>query len=77
MDSQDKALGAVAPTPIRAHKAEEILRGKKISQELIEKAAQAASDESSPITDVRGSAEYRREMLKVMTRNAIKRVMGL
>ena len=39
--------------------------------------AQATSDESRPITDVRGSAEYRREMLKVMTRNAIKKVMGL
>ena len=69
-------LGAVAPTPIRARKAEEILRGKKLSQELIDKAAQAASDESSPITDVRGSAEYRREMLKVITGHAIKRVIG-
>ncbi len=71
------ALGAVAPTPIRARKAEEILTGKKINEELIEKAAQAASDESRPITDVRGSAEYRKEMLKVITRHAIERVMEL
>ena len=70
-------LGAVAPTPIRAHKAEETLKGKRLSEELIEKAAQAASDEARPITDVRGSTEYRKEMLKVMTRHAIKRVIEL
>jgi len=65
-------LGAVAPTPIRAKKAEEILRGKKIGDALIEKAAQAASDESSPITDVRASADYRKEMVKVFTRYALR-----
>jgi carbon-monoxide dehydrogenase medium subunit len=65
-------LGAVAPTPIRAKKAEEILKGKKIDGPLIEKAAQAASDESSPITDVRASADYRKEMVKVFTRYALR-----
>lgn len=65
-------LGAVAPTPIRVKKAEEILNGKKIDGSLIEKAAQAASDESSPITDVRASADYRKEMVKVFTRYALK-----
>ena len=65
-------LGAVAPTPIRAKKAEEILRGEEINDALIEKAAQAASDESSPITDVRASADYRKEMVKVFTRYALR-----
>jgi carbon-monoxide dehydrogenase medium subunit len=65
-------LGAVAPTPIRAKKAEEILRGEEIDDTLIEKAAQAASDESSPITDVRASADYRKEMVKVFTRYALR-----
>jgi carbon-monoxide dehydrogenase medium subunit len=65
-------LGAVAPTPIRAKKAEEMLRGEEIKDTLIEKAAQAASDESRPITDVRASADYRKEMVKVFTRYALR-----
>jgi carbon-monoxide dehydrogenase medium subunit len=65
-------LGAVAPTPIRAKKAEEMLRGEVINDTLIEKAAQAASDESRPITDVRASADYRKEMVKVFTRYALR-----
>lgn len=71
------ALGAVAPTPIRARRAEGVLKGKKIDKELIEKAALTASDESSPIDDIRGSAEYRREMLKIFTRDAIRQAVEL
>ena len=66
------ALGAVAPTPIRAPKTEKLLIGKKIDDNLIKKAARTASDESSPINDIRGSAEYRREMIKIIARDAIK-----
>ena len=65
------ALGAVAPTPIRAKKAEEILRGKKLDQRLLEKSGQTASGEASPIDDIRGSADYRRELVAVLTRRAI------
>jgi len=65
-------LGAVAPTPIRAKKAEAILREEEIADTLIEKAAQAASDESSPITDVRASADYRKEMVRVYTKYALR-----
>ena len=71
------ALGAVAPTPIRARGAEAVLKGKKIEQGLIEEAARIASDESSPIDDIRGSAEYRREMLKVFARDAIRQAAEL
>jgi carbon-monoxide dehydrogenase medium subunit len=70
-------LGSVAPTAMRAYKAEAALKGKKLDQKLIEKAAQIASDESSPIDDIRGSAQYRREMLKVFARDAIKQAAEL
>jgi carbon-monoxide dehydrogenase medium subunit len=66
-------LGAVAPTPIRAKKAEEILRGAEMDDALIEKAAQAASEESSSISDVRASADYRKDMVKVFTGYALRK----
>lgn len=69
-------LGAVAPTPMRARKAEKMLKGKKINDALIEKAAQMASSESRPITDVRASAEYRRQMVGVLTRAALKEALA-
>jgi len=65
-------LGAVAPTPMRAVKAEEVLKGKKITEALIEKAAISASAEVLPIDDVRASAEYRRELIVHLTKNALK-----
>lgn len=65
------ALGAVSPTPVRATKAENALRGQKLNNEIIEKAAQIASEESQPIDDQRASAEYRRDMVKVLTIRAI------
>lgn len=69
-------LGAVAPTPMRAHQAEEIIKGNKIDDALIDKCAQVASDESRPITDVRASDWYRKEMVKVFTRRAIKEAIA-
>lgn len=69
-------LGAVGPTPMRARQAEEIIRGKKIDDALIDKCAQVASDESRPITDVRASSWYRKEMVKVFTRQAIKEAIA-
>ena len=65
------ALGAVAPTPIRAKKAEEILKGNALSDGLLEKAGQAAFDAASPIDDVRSSADYRRKLVAVLTRRAV------
>lgn len=65
------ALGAVAPTPIRAKKAEGVITGKKIENGLIEEAAQIASEEARPITDVRGSAPYRTDIVRVLTKRAI------
>ena len=65
------ALGSVAPVPLRAKKAEEVLRGKKPTLELIEQCAKVAMNESKPISDVRASAEYRKEMVYVLTRRVI------
>ena len=70
------ALGAVAPTPMRARSSESVLEEKKLDHALIENAGRAASDECRPITDVRASADYRREMVKVLTQWAIERVFG-
>jgi carbon-monoxide dehydrogenase medium subunit len=68
-------LGAVAPTPIRARKAEDLLRGRKWNGELLKRAAQAAAEEARPIGNVRASAEYRREMVAVLTRRALQRAL--
>lgn len=65
-------LGAVAPTPMRARQAENVLRGKKISQELIDDAGKVAAAESKPISDIRGSIEYRRNLVDVLTRRSLK-----
>lgn len=68
-------LAAVAPTPLRAARAEAVLRGQPLTSELIAAAAQVASDESRPIGDVRGSADYRRDMVRVLTRRAIEQAI--
>ena len=65
-------LGAVAPTPMRARQAENVLRGKKISRELIDEAGRIAAAESKPINDIRGSIEYRRNLVNVLTRRSLK-----
>ncbi len=70
-------LGAVAPTPIRALEAEMILRGSHRELETIEAAAEAAMNQSRPISDVRSSAAYRREMVRVLASRAIKRAFDL
>jgi CO/xanthine dehydrogenase FAD-binding subunit len=70
------ALGGVAPTPVRVWKAEEVIKGRKPIETLIAKAAGIASDEIKPITDIRSTAEYRREVCKVLIKQAINRSLG-
>jgi carbon-monoxide dehydrogenase medium subunit len=70
------ALGAVAPTPIRAFKTEELLKGKTIDESLLEKAGKSALTEVSPISDVRSSQEYREEIIKVLVRQAVLQAKG-
>ncbi len=64
-------LGAVAPTPLRARRAEQLLLGQLPEEKVIEEAARAAADDSKPISDQRATARYRIEMVKVWTRYAI------
>ena len=66
------ALGAVGPVPMRATKAEGCLKGQKLDEELISRAAILASEEAQPVTDIRASAEYRREMVRVITQRALR-----
>ena len=69
------ALGSVAPTLIRAKKAEETLRGKKLDQRVIETAARVAAEEVRPITDIRSTAEYRKEVTTVLVRRALEKAV--
>ena len=65
-------LGAVAPTPIRARAAEAVLHGVAIDEAVIQAAALAAMNEARPISDVRSSADYRRQMVKIQTARALR-----
>ena len=63
-------LGCVGPTPVRARKAEALLIGKILNAELIGEAGALASQECSPIGDLRGSEEYKRAIVKTLVRRA-------
>ena len=65
-------LGAVAPTPMRAPKTEALLRGKPLTVALLKEAAAMAASESSPISDQRSSAEYRRWIVEALTRKGLE-----
>ncbi len=64
-------LGAVAPVPMMAVKAQDVLKGNKITDELLQTAGLEASKEATPITDMRATAEYRTLMVAVLTGRAI------
>lgn len=65
-------MGSVAPRPLISVEVPSILAGSEFSSELVEKAAEAASGEARPISDIRGSAKYRREMVKVLARRLLQ-----
>ena len=69
-------LAAVAPTPIRATEAENLLRGNTLTPELLEQAGEAAATGCSPISDLRCSAEHRREMVKVLTKRTVQHAVA-
>jgi len=66
------AIGAVAPTPLRIHAAEDLIENRGVlSEDVIESAAEIAMQAARPIDDVRGQAWYRRDMIAVDTRRAL------
>lgn len=65
------AMGSVGPTTLEARQAEALITGQVLTPELIEQAALKAGEEAKPISDVRGSAKYRREMVPVLVRRAL------
>lgn len=68
-------LTNVNPTPMRAARSEEVLVGNKITDELIEQAAQMAYEDCNPSPDLRGDEAYKRAMVKVLTKRMIRRAM--
>jgi len=64
-------LGAVAPTPVLALKASAILYGQTPSESLFDKAASLACEAGKPISDIRGSAWYRKELIPILTRRSL------
>jgi len=68
-------LTNVGLTPVKARRAEEALRGKKIDGESIKRVAQLAAQESEPTADLRGSGEYKRDLVRVLAIRALDRAL--
>ncbi len=71
INSARVSLASVAPTPLFVREAGEALTGKPVTDENIERAAQLARDAAKPITDMRGTIEYRKHLCAVLTRRAL------
>lgn len=67
------AFSSIAETPIRVEEVEELIRGKEPTPELMERACEACKGHVRPITDIRGTAEYRRDMCAVLLKRAMDR----
>ena len=74
VSSASITLGAVAPTIIHAPEAEKYLAGKKLTDDVIAEAARLTMDASKPIDDIRGSAAYRREMVRVCAMRGLRSI---
>jgi CO/xanthine dehydrogenase FAD-binding subunit len=67
------ALAGAGPTPIRASSAEELLSGEVLTNRILEEAARVAAEQIDPDADLHASAEYRRQLIRVMATRALKR----
>lgn len=66
-------MSAVAPIPLFARKASEFLKGKKFTDSLLKEAAEIAAGETNPTSDLHASAEYRKELVKVLVKRATRK----
>jgi carbon-monoxide dehydrogenase medium subunit len=66
------ALGAVAPTPVVATEASDVLAGQELTEEILAEAGERAASAAMPIDDIRATKEYRLELLKVLTRRVLR-----
>lgn len=71
------SLGAVGPTPLRATRAEAVLRGQQPSAALIAEASKVAAEEARPISDVRCSAAYRKDMVEVLSKRCLESALSM
>lgn len=69
------ALTNVSPTPMRSLGAEHIIVGQELTEEVLERAGQAAALECEPSNDLRGSADYKRDLTRVLAKRAIRRAV--
>jgi len=70
-------IGAAAPTVFRAAKAEALCISQRITPEIIRRAAEAAAGETKPITDLRSTADYRKEMSKVLVKRGLEKALEM
>jgi carbon-monoxide dehydrogenase medium subunit len=68
-------LTNVGMTPIKAKQTEAFLVGKKLDESIIQQAAESAASESQPMDDIRGSAEYKRDLVRVLSTRALTRAL--
>ena len=68
-------LTNVGMTPIKARQTEAFLAGKKLDESVVQQAAELAASESQPMDDIRGSAEYKRDLVRVLTTRALTRAL--
>jgi len=71
------SLGAVGPTPLRAMRAEAVLQGQRPSAALLAETSRVAAEEAHPISDVRCSAEYRKDMVEVLTKRCAESALSM
>ncbi len=69
-------MGSVNPFPFRVNRAEEAIRGQKITDALIEKTAQAVSEDIEPTADLNGTEEFKRDITRVLIQRAIKEAVA-
>ena len=70
------ALASVAPTPVRARDAEAALEGQVLNEDVVKAASDLTPNATSPISDVRGSVEYRKELCKVLTQRTLEHCLA-